>query len=273
MKSNLCNLMDSSLQVGFAMAANSRSLGSALFLGRIEKEAKDESLEKEQPSPNKIFFKRSKSGKGFLECFESSEVFGYSVFNKMKTEKFKKSTSIGDGSWVVGGAKIGKNVTIGKNCLIEENCIIEDGAYIGDNVHIKVGSFIKAGVKVGSDVRIDAYTAINNNASSKSWICTPPGTLPAKTVQYEHFGDLTAYITTHCGVLVEWNKELCTFEYIKNYVLESKYNVRTSPFDNTCTFGQYSDTSDEEIYIQLYWLNEIETWYKNYELDKPIATR
>ena len=56
-----------------------------------------------------------------------------------------EGSSVGDGTHLRAGAKIGDNVRVGKDCVIHANVFIEDGSEIGDNV------ILHAGVVIGAD--------------------------------------------------------------------------------------------------------------------------
>lgn len=60
------------------------------------------------------------------------------------SEMIHPSAKIGQGSVVMPGTYVGKDVLIGKNCLIHPNVTIYDGCEIGDNVVIHSGTVIGA---------------------------------------------------------------------------------------------------------------------------------
>lgn len=78
-----------------------------------------------------------------------------------ETEEMVSSTAkIGNGTRIMPGTFIGKNVLIGSNCLIHPNVTIYDGCSIGNNV------VIHSGTVIGSDAfyyqRNDDYRKLNS---------------------------------------------------------------------------------------------------------------
>ena len=62
---------------------------------------------------------------------------------------FSKGSRIGDGSILMHGAVVNRNVSIGKNCIINSNSLIEHDSTVGSNCHISTGSVINGGTKIG----------------------------------------------------------------------------------------------------------------------------
>ena len=62
---------------------------------------------------------------------------------------FSSGSKLGDGSIVMHGAVVNRNVSIGKNCIINSNALIEHDAEVGPNCHISTGSIINGGANIG----------------------------------------------------------------------------------------------------------------------------
>jgi UDP-3-O-[3-hydroxymyristoyl] glucosamine N-acyltransferase len=67
--------------------------------------------------------------------------------------------TVGDGSQIDAGARIGRGVTLGMNCHVESNAVIGDGVSIGDDCLIGANSTIRHAL-IGSRVRIASNSCI-----------------------------------------------------------------------------------------------------------------
>ena len=103
-------------------------------------------------------------------------------------EMIASDAQIGEGTRVMPGTFIGKQVTIGKNCLIHPNVTIYDGCHIGNNVIIHSGTVIGAdafyfqrqtgykklnscgSVRIDDDVEIGAGCTIDRGVTSETRI-------------------------------------------------------------------------------------------------------
>jgi len=67
---------------------------------------------------------------------------------------------IGEGSVVMGGANLGKNVVIGCNCRIMPGAYVGDNVMIGDNVTLFPNVVVYRDCVIGNDVRIHSGTIV-----------------------------------------------------------------------------------------------------------------
>jgi sugar O-acyltransferase (sialic acid O-acetyltransferase NeuD family) len=70
------------------------------------------------------------------------------------------SSSIGEGTIVMNGAKIGGGVIIGENSIINTGAIIEHGAQVGSNCHVSTGAILNGEVVVGDGTFIGSNSAV-----------------------------------------------------------------------------------------------------------------
>lgn len=88
-------------------------------------------------------------GKALLVCANPFDVFTglcHELRNLQPTVEAISTTSrVGEGTVLMPGVFVGRNVTIGKDCFIHPNVTIYDGTMIGDRV------IIHAGTVIGSD--------------------------------------------------------------------------------------------------------------------------
>ena len=103
-------------------------------------------------------------------------------------EMVSSSSEIGDGTVIMPGAFVGKNVQIGSNSFIHPNVTIYDGCFIGNNVIIHAGTVIGADafyyqrnegynklrscgtVRIENDVEIGANCTIDRGVTSETVI-------------------------------------------------------------------------------------------------------
>ncbi|CAL2103446.1 Acetyltransferase [Tenacibaculum sp. 190130A14a] len=103
------------------------------------------------------------------------------------------SSSIDEGTVVMGGAVVNAQTTIGKHCIINTNasidhdCVIEDFVHISPNValagnvkvkamsHIGIGASIIQGVVIGENVTIGAGTVVINDVPDNTVVVGCPG--------------------------------------------------------------------------------------------------
>ena len=104
------------------------------------------------------------------------------------TEMVSSTAKIGEGTLIMPGAFIGKNVQLGNNCTIHPNVTIYDGCTLGDNVIIHSGTVIGADafyyqrkggynklnscgtVRIEDDVEIGANCTIDRGVTSETVI-------------------------------------------------------------------------------------------------------
>ncbi len=93
-----------------------------------------------------------------------------------------EDVSLGEGTFVAGGAVINPGTKIGKNAIINTNSSIDHDCIIGDFVHIAPGATLSGGCKVGKEAHVGTGANITQGVSIDEKTLVKAGTLVSRDV-------------------------------------------------------------------------------------------
>ena len=118
------------------------------------------------------------------KIFENLENLGaqFTVIKSNNSHISPRST-VGLGSIVMHGVKIGVNTVLGKNNIFNTGCSIDHDVIAGDHCHISTGAIVNGGVEIGNCVFIGSGAIVGQGVRIGSGAVISAGSVILKDIE------------------------------------------------------------------------------------------